>query len=130
MVASSFEQAANAGHITDAEKLASIQSLLQGVDHRQGVGLLLCMTVLAGSLLSFSTADEAAGLPPFPDGYDRESEELIEFPAPYQAFAVREYTLPEMSFPMFLGGVPGLISGAVCARVFYGRQQTTLAATA
>ena len=51
---SSFEQAANAGHITDAEKLASIQSLLQGVDHRQGVGLLLCMTVLPCILMVLS----------------------------------------------------------------------------
>lgn len=56
------------------------------------IAVLVCMTVLAGSLLSFSAADEAAGLPPFPEGYDRESEELVEFPTPYQAFASREYT--------------------------------------
>ena len=54
--------------------------------------VLVCLTVLAGSLLSFSAADEIAGLPPFPDGYDRESEELVEFPAPYKAFAVSAYT--------------------------------------
>jgi hypothetical protein len=38
-------------------------------------------------------------------------------------FAVRDYTLPELSFPLFLGGLPGLISGAACARVFYGKPQ-------
>ncbi len=56
------------------------------------IAVLVCLTVLTGSLLSFSEADEAAGLPPFPDGYDRESEDLVEFSSPYQAFAVPEYT--------------------------------------
>ncbi|WP_241144004.1 hypothetical protein, partial [Achromobacter insuavis] len=36
-------------------------------------------------------------------------------------FAVRDNTLPELGFPLFLGGVPGLISGVVCARLFYGK---------
>ena len=43
---------------------------------------------------------------------------------------VRDNTLPELGFPLFLGGVPGLISGVVCARVFYGKPQATLPAPA
>ena len=43
---SSLENAAAAGSISDAEKLTSIQALLGGVEHRQSLGLLLCMTVL------------------------------------------------------------------------------------
>lgn len=45
-------------------------------------------------------------------------------------FAVRDNTLPELGFPLFLGGLPGLISGAVCARVFYGKPQVTAIAPA
>jgi len=45
-------------------------------------------------------------------------------------FAVRDNTLPELGFPLFLGGVPGLISGVVCARLFYGKPQATLPAPA
>ncbi|MBQ9686994.1 MAG: MFS transporter [Oscillospiraceae bacterium] len=51
---SSFEQAANAGHITEAEKLASIESLLSGVGHSEAVGLLICMTVLPCVLMLLS----------------------------------------------------------------------------
>ena len=51
---SSFEQAANAGHISDAEKLQSIKALLQGVGHSQAHGLLLCMTVLPWGLMILS----------------------------------------------------------------------------
>ena len=51
---SSLEQAANAMKITDAEKLSSIESLLQGVEHRQALGLLLCMTVLPFALMLLS----------------------------------------------------------------------------
>ena len=43
---SSFERAASAGTITEAEKLSSIQSLLRGVTGAQSVGLLLSMTLL------------------------------------------------------------------------------------
>ncbi|WP_063581385.1 hypothetical protein [Achromobacter ruhlandii] len=45
-------------------------------------------------------------------------------------FAVRDSSLIELGFPLFLGGLPGLVSGAVCARVFYGRPQATAAALA
>ncbi|MFY1851679.1 hypothetical protein ACOTBX_06800 [Achromobacter xylosoxidans] len=45
-------------------------------------------------------------------------------------FAVRENTLSELGSPLFLGGVPGLISGVVCARVFYGKPQATAPAAA
>lgn len=45
-------------------------------------------------------------------------------------FAVRDNTLSELGFPLFLGGLPGLISGAVCARVLYGRARITAIATA
>ncbi|WP_268802345.1 hypothetical protein [Achromobacter xylosoxidans] len=43
---------------------------------------------------------------------------------------MRENTLSELGFPLFLGGVPGLISGVVCARVFYGKPQATAPAAA
>ena len=51
---STYEQAANAGHITDAEKLSSIGELLRGVTHGQATGLLLCMTVLPWALMLLS----------------------------------------------------------------------------
>ena len=51
---SSFEQAASAGTITEAEKLSSISQVLSGVQHWQTLGLLLCMTVLPCALMLLS----------------------------------------------------------------------------
>lgn len=51
---SSFEQAANAGQISDLEKLDSIKSLLSQVGHQQALGLLVCMTVLPCVLMTLS----------------------------------------------------------------------------
>ena len=48
---SSLENAAAAGHITEAEKLSQIQELLRGVTHGQSLGLLLVMIVLPLVLL-------------------------------------------------------------------------------
>ena len=48
---SSLENATAAGHITEAEKLAQIHELLQGVTHGQSMGLLLVMIVLPLVLL-------------------------------------------------------------------------------
>jgi melibiose permease/lactose/raffinose/galactose permease len=42
---SSLENAAAAGHITEADKLSQIHELLQGVTHGQSMGLLLVMVV-------------------------------------------------------------------------------------
>ena len=43
---SSLENAAAAGHITEAEKLSQIRTLLQDVTHGQSTGLLLVMIVV------------------------------------------------------------------------------------
>ena len=51
------------------------------------VAALLCLAVLAGSLMSFSEADAVTKLPEFPENYDYESEELISFSQPYPAIA-------------------------------------------
>ena len=51
---SSLENANAAGHITDAEKMASIGDLLKGVSSGQSLGLLLCMTVLPCLLMFLS----------------------------------------------------------------------------
>ena len=48
---SSLENAAAAGHITEAEKLSQIQELLRGVTHEQSLGLLLVMVVVPLVLL-------------------------------------------------------------------------------
>ena len=48
---SSLENAAAAGHITEAEKLTQIQELLRGVTHGQSLGLLLVMVVVPLVLL-------------------------------------------------------------------------------
>ena len=48
---SSLENAAAAGHITEAEKLTQIQELLRGVTHEQSLGLLLVMVVVPLVLL-------------------------------------------------------------------------------
>ena len=48
---SSLENAAAAGHITEAEKLSQIQELLTGVTHEQSLGLLLVMVVVPLVLL-------------------------------------------------------------------------------
>lgn len=51
---SSFEQAANAGHISESEKLEAVKALLAQTDHRQALGLLVCMTVLPCVLMALS----------------------------------------------------------------------------
>lgn len=51
---SDFESAAAIGTITEAEKLASIQSLISGVGEGQSIGLLLCMTILPCALMLIS----------------------------------------------------------------------------
>ena len=51
---SSLENAAAAGHITEAEKLSEIHSLLSGVSHGQSTGLLLVMIVLPLVLMVLS----------------------------------------------------------------------------
>ncbi len=51
---SSLENAAAAGHITEAEKLSEIHQLLEGVTHGQSLGLLLVMIVLPLVLLVVS----------------------------------------------------------------------------
>jgi melibiose permease/lactose/raffinose/galactose permease len=48
---SSLENAAAAGHITEADKLSQIHELLQGVTHGQSLGLLLVMVVVPLILL-------------------------------------------------------------------------------
>lgn len=48
---SSLENAAAAGHITEADKLIEIHELLQGVTHGQSLGLLLVMVVVPLILL-------------------------------------------------------------------------------
>lgn len=48
---SSLENAAAAGHITEADKLSEIKDLLTGVTHGQSLGLLLVMVVLPLVLL-------------------------------------------------------------------------------
>ena len=48
---SSLENAAAAGHITEAEKLSQIHQLLTGVTHGQSLGLLLVMVVVPLVLL-------------------------------------------------------------------------------
>ena len=48
---SSLENAAAAGHITEADKLTQIHELLKGVTHGQSMGLLLVMIVLPLVLL-------------------------------------------------------------------------------
>ena len=49
-----YEQAANAGTITAEEKASHITALLQGVQHSQSRGLLLCMTILPCTLMFLS----------------------------------------------------------------------------
>ena len=49
-----YEQAANAGTITAEEKASHITALLQGVQHSQSRGLLLCMTILPCALMFLS----------------------------------------------------------------------------
>ena len=49
---SSLENAAAAGDISEAEKLAAIHELLGGVQHSQSLGLLLVMTVIPAALLA------------------------------------------------------------------------------
>ena len=56
------------------------------------IALTLALVVLTGSLFSFSAAGTPAALPPFPDDYDRETEELVTFSTPYLAYAVDAYT--------------------------------------
>lgn len=51
---STFENAAAAGQISEADKLAAIHELLGGVSHSQSVGLLLVMTVLPYALMVLS----------------------------------------------------------------------------
>ena len=51
---SSLENAAAAGHITEADKLSQIHELLQGVSRNQSTGLLLVMIVLPLVLLVIS----------------------------------------------------------------------------
>jgi len=51
---SSLENSAAAGSISDVEKLSAIQTLLGGVEHRQSLGLLLCITVLPCLLMFLS----------------------------------------------------------------------------
>ncbi len=51
---SALENAAAAGHVTEADKLSQIQTLLQGVTHGQSLGLLLVMTILPAALLLVS----------------------------------------------------------------------------
>ena len=51
---SSLENAAAAGHITEAEKLSEIHTLLEGVNHGQSLGLLLVMIVLPCILMILS----------------------------------------------------------------------------
>ena len=51
---STFENAAAAGQISEADKLAAIHELLGGVSHSQSVWLLLVMTVLPYALMVLS----------------------------------------------------------------------------
>ena len=51
---STFENAAAAGQISEADKLAAIHELLGGVSRSQSVGLLLVMTVLPYALMVLS----------------------------------------------------------------------------
>ena len=51
---STFENAAAAGQISEADKLAAIRELLGGVSRSQSVGLLLVMTVLPYALMVLS----------------------------------------------------------------------------
>lgn len=51
---SGFENAAAAGQISEADKLAAIRELLGGVSRSQSVGLLLVMTVLPYALMVLS----------------------------------------------------------------------------
>ena len=51
---SSLENAAAAGQITEAEKLASIHELLRGASHSQSMGLLLVMIALPYALMLIS----------------------------------------------------------------------------
>ena len=51
---SDFESAAASGAITEAEKLASISTIIEGVGNGQTMGLLICMTVLPCILMLIS----------------------------------------------------------------------------
>lgn len=51
---SDFESAAALGTITEAEKLASIGTVISGVGESQRLGLLLCMTILPCALMLLS----------------------------------------------------------------------------
>ncbi len=75
---SALEGAANAGTITEAEKLSQIEQVLSGVQPGQKTGLILVMVILSAVMLSISyfvyrkkyTIDEAE--------YDRLCRELAE----------------------------------------------------
>lgn len=51
---SDYESAASAGTITEAEKLSAIESVINGVQNSQSLGLLICMTVFPCVLMLIS----------------------------------------------------------------------------
>lgn len=66
-----------------------ILNVMDARARRAGLALvlaLICLSVTTGSLLTVSAAD-TAGLPPFPDDYDREQEELVRLAEPVPAVA-------------------------------------------